>query len=318
MSRDGGIRRTDNEWFDLIDTADGLSTASRASYKKQLRSAMRVFHVQGPTALSTILEAPERVEDVMKHVGDNSLRSYLAALVSLFKRGEQGGFFKRSDPRISELYLKWAELLQNSTKRYQGRIDDNRESDRERETRTSVADWQVAFRAAQRRDPDSQATLLLAFHALVMPPLRGGDLAHVHVGYTSIGNCAYRDPDNDDQTILLIRDHKTSRSYGPLKRVLKGEMVQLLRKNVQDSPRPWIFTTQGGAPYSDSGFSSWKSVVFREAFGRPVTSNSLRHGFISGMDRQQQTINQAREVARDMGHGLHTQRQYVRITADRG
>jgi hypothetical protein len=318
MSHDGGIRRTDNEWFELVDSAPSLSTASRLSYKKQLRSAIRVFHVQGPTALSSILEAPEKVEDVMKHVGDNSLRSYLAAIVSLFKRGEEGGFFKRSDPRIGELYSKWAELLQNSSKRYLGRIDENKESDRERETRTTLGDWHVALDVAMRKDPDSQATLLLAFHALVMPPLRGGDLAHVHVGYTDIGNCAYRDPDNDNQTILLIRDHKTSRSFGPLKRVLKGEMVTLLRKNVNANPRPYIFMTQGGAPYSDSGFSSWKSLVFREAFGRPVTTNSLRHGFISGMDRQHQSIREARDIARDMGHGLHTQRQYVRIGGDRG
>lgn len=311
MSRDIGLWRTDQEWVALIDGASGISDASKKSYKKQLRSAIRIFHVQGPTALSTILQSPQRTEQVS--VGDNSLRTYLGALVALFKRGEEAGWFRRSDPRISELHAKWSELLQASSKRYNSRIDDNRESDREREAHTSMSDWQIAFRVAQRKDPNSPATLLLAFHALVLPPLRGGDLSRVHIGYTPIGNCAYRDPDDERQTILLIRDHKTSRSFGTLERKLRGEMVTILRHSAELQPREWIFQTQAGAPYSESGFSSWKASVFQEAFGRNVTTNSLRHAYISGLDRQNQTLREAREVATAMGHGLHTQRQYVRL-----
>lgn len=314
MSEDSGLWHTNDEWLAAVDKAP-ISGTSKASYKKQLRSCLRVFAVDGATGLSTILSKPKIVERA-KHIGDNSLRSYLAALVSLFKRGEEQDYFKRSDPEIAELQGAWAEQLQGSSKRYLKRVDNNEESERERETRTTLDEWKVAFEASFKKDPLSQETLILALHALVLPPLRGGDLARVHIGYTDEGNCAYRDPHNDDQTLLLIRDHKTSRSFGPLKRTLRGRIVDILRDGADEHPREWLFVSQTGAPYSESGFSSWKSAVFKEAFKRPVTTNSLRHAYISGMDRQNQSLAEARELASSMGHGLYTQRQYVRF--DRG
>jgi hypothetical protein len=317
MSLHSGLWKTDNEWMELVEKSKSLSTASVKSYKKQLRSATRAFGVEGPTSLSTIMSRPDLIERARRSTADNSLRSYLAAVVSLFKRGEEAGFFKRSDPEIAKLQGAWSEHLHGSSKRYLDRIDNNRESDREREGRATLTEWHSALEAALKADPDAPSTLLIAFHALVFPPLRGGDLARVRLGYQDEGNCIFRDPDDDAQTLLLIRDHKTSRSFGALKRTLRGQMVKILRSNVNKSPREWLFVTQEGAPYSESGFSSWKSGVLNEAFGKPVTTNSLRHEYISGMDRQNQTLKEARELASSMGHGLNTQRQYVRFQ-DRG
>jgi hypothetical protein len=313
MSHDIGLHQTDAEWMELVDRSKALSAGSKLSYKKQLRATARAFHVEGPCSLSEILASPSKYTAEMQKVPDHSLRTYLAALVSLLKRGEEAKLFKRSDPKIAELHATWSELLHTSSKKYHARIDDNRASEREQEGHATVDEWQAVYRAARREDPNSQSTLLLAFHALVFPPLRGGDLAHVRIGYTDEGNCVYRDPEDDRYSVLLIRDHKTSRSYGPLTRVLRGEIVDVMRENVKAHPREWLFVTQGGAAYSDSGFSSWKSNVFHDAFGRPVTTNSLRHAYISSVDRQHQTIREARSLAREMGHGLHTQRQYVRL-----
>jgi hypothetical protein len=315
MSLHSGLWKTDNEWLELIDKASSISPMSKKSYKKHLRSAVRLFGVEGPTSFSTIMSKPSYMNRIDKSTSSNTLHSALAGIVSLFKRGEEAGFFKRSDPDISDLLAAWSEHLQRSSKDYTERINDNKESDKEREGHASLSDWRKVLQKALDSGEKTyeQSTLLLAFHALVMPPLRGGDLARVHIGYTDEGNCIFRDPDNDAQTILYIRDHKTSKSFGTLKRVLKGKMVEILRDSVENFPREWLFVSKSGAPYSESGFSSWKSDVFREAFDRPVTSNSLRHEYISSIDRQNQTLKEARELAASMGHGLHTQRQYVRF-----
>jgi len=313
MSHNVGLWRTDQEWITLIDASRSLSASSKISYKKQLRSTIRAFGINGPTALSTILTSPELLDGVKKRIADNSLRTYLAALVSLFKRGEEGGYFKRSTDSISNLHGIWSEALQQSSGRYHKRIDSNIESERERESHASLQDWQQKLQTCLKDDPDSQATLLIAFHALVFPPLRGGDLARVHIGYTLTGNCIFRNLDDESQTILLIRNHKTTKSYGTLKRVFTGKMVDILRNSGTKEPREWLFTTKGGTPYSESGFSSWKTSVFKDAFGRSVTTNSLRHEYISSIDRQNQSINDAKLLASAMGHGLYTQRQYVRL-----
>ena len=315
MSDHDGLHRSDTEWAELIERAPGLSAKTKVSYRKQLRATIRECGVEGPHALSTILANPSKYGS-MNGVNDSSLRTYLGFVVSAFKRGEEGGFFKRSDPEIVSLQGTWSELLQKASKKYGDRIDSNERSEREEQAHTTVKDWKDAFQISARDDEASPETLLLAFHALVHPPLRGGDLGRVRLGYQSEGNCIYRNPEDSETTILLIRDHKTSKSFGPLKRVLRNEIIPLLRHNVKEHPREWLFATQGGSPYSDSGFSNWKSQVFREIFGRPVSTNSLRHAYISEMDRQHQTIAEAREVAHMMGHGLSTQRQYVRF--DRG
>jgi hypothetical protein len=314
MSVNSGLWKTNQEWAESID-ASPISEKSKASYKKQLRSAVRIFGIDGATSLSTLMSKPELIESVMKggHV-NNSVRSYLGAVVSLFKRGEESHFFKRSDPQIAELQSKWVNALQGTSKKYNERIDRNEESEKERESRTTLTEWHEALDREMKDDPLSLETLLIAFHALVHPPLRGGDLSRVHIGFTESGNCIYRNPQNDHESILLIRDHKTSKHYGTLERVLRGEIVKILRENVNENlPRDWLFVTQSGAPYSSDGFARWKASVFHDVFGRNVTTNSLRHAYISQMDRQNQTVQEARDVAHAMGHNLQMQRQYVRF-----
>jgi len=314
MSSDNGLRQTDKEWYTLIDESPSLSTKSKTSYKKQLRVVERECEVDGPHGISTILSNPDRYGPMLESkIADNSLRTYLGVIVSLFKRGEEGMFFRRSDGSIAELQGKWSELLQLSSKRYNRRIDSNEPNEREVEGHATLAEWKDVFEKAYKESPTSQETLILGLHALVMPPLRGGDLGRVRMGYTEEGNCIYRNPNDSDSTILLIRDHKTTKSHGALERKLTGFIVTVLRQSAASMPREWLFVTQGGGPYSDSGFSSWKSSVFADAFGRPVTSNSLRHAYISGMDRQNQSVAEASNIAQMMGHGLYTQRRYVHL-----
>jgi len=313
MSHDHGLMRTNAEWDALIEAAPGLSAKSKKSYKKQLRSVLRIFNDNESNGLSAILRNPERAAMVFAAVPDYSARTYIAAILSLFKRAEEGGYIRRTSESILKLSQKWSELLASVSKRYLTRLDHNQPSLRERETHASLAEWNDVFRKAYKAEPTSQSTLLLAFHALMSPPLRGGDLALVRLGYMKTGNCLYQSEDDDTWT-LHIRDHKTSSSHGDLTRDLSDELAHVLEGNLKATPkRDWLFASQSGAPYSDSGFSSWKSSVFFAAFGRNVTTNSLRHEFISSMDRQNQTTAAARSIAHQMGHGLNTQRQYIRF-----
>jgi hypothetical protein len=313
MSHDHGLMRTNGEWDALVEAAPSLSAKSKKSYKKQLRSVLRIFNDNESDGLSAILRNPERATAVFARVPDHSARSYIGAMLSLFKRAEEGGYIRRTSESILKLNQKWSELLASVSKRYLTRLDHNEPSQRERETHASLAEWKNVFLKAYKAEPTSQSTLLLAFHALMTPPLRGGDLGLVRLGFTPTGNCLYQSEDDDTWT-LHIRDHKTSSSHGDLTRDLSDDLALVLEGNLKATPkRDWLFASQSGAPYSDSGFSTWKSSVFFAAFGRNVTTNSLRHEFISSMDRQNQTTAAARSIAHQMGHGLSTQRQYIRF-----
>lgn len=315
MSAHVSTEKTDSEWMGLVDSSPILSQKTKTSYKKQLRGVISKFGVSGPVALSYIMMHPDAtvVVNAMKAIPDTSLRTYVAAILSLFKRGEEAHLFSRSSPHIIDSYRKWSEKLQTSAKKYTSRLDNNEPSAKEVESHAKISDWEDALIESYDEDPYSQKTLLLAFHALVLPPLRGGDLSAVKIGYHPSGNCIYKV--HGQHWILRIRDHKTSQFHGDLTRTLSSKMGSMLENYLSNAPseREWLFSTQSGTPYSDSGFSSWKSGIFKEAFGRNVNSNSLRHEYISSMDRQHQSISQARHIASQMGHGLHVQRQYVRF-----
>lgn len=314
MSTHISTSKTDQEWVDLVDRSD-LSEKSKVSYKKQLRSIIAKFGIAGPTSLSYIMFHPDAtaITNAMKAIPDNSLRSYIAAILSLFKRGDEARIFSRTSEDVLIPYRKWSEKLQKASKEYKTRVDSNKPSERERSAHASLEEWDEAFEDMYKKHPLSQDTLLVAFHAAMLPPLRGGDLALVRIGYHDTGNCIYESYPGSKRYTLLIRDHKTSASHGDLSRTLTKRMSEIFDDNLEASPREWLFVTQSGTPFSDSGYSNWKSSVFKEAFQRNVTSNSLRHSYISSMDRQNQTLAEAREIAKQMGHGLQTQRQYVRF-----
>jgi len=315
MSTHISTEKTDQEWADLVDRSLDLSDKSKVSYKKQMRSIIAKFGIAGPTSLSHIMFHPDAtsVVNAMKSIPDNSLRSYIAAILSLFKRGEESHLFSRTDESVLAPYRRWSEKLQKASKGYKTRVDANEPSERERSSYASLEEWDDAFERMYKENPTGQDTLLVAFHAALMPPLRGGDLALVRIGFHETGNCIYESYPGSHRYTLLIRDHKTSSSHGDLSRILTKRMSEILDDSLDAHPREWLFVNQSKAPFSDSGYSNWKASVFKEAFKRNVSSNSLRHSFISSMDRQNQTLAEARKIAHQMGHGLNTQRQYVRF-----
>ena len=248
----------------------------------------------------------------MSHLHPSVLRNHLVVALALFKRGEERQFFKRSDASIVKHHKAWMDAHLECHKSHKNKLDDNLPTHREIEGRASVNDFKNAHVYMAKTEGGTQETLLVALHALILPPLRGGDLSHVRIGKQMDGNCIYVDPQGVGR--LLIRDHKTSSSYPSLERVVPIPALNFLEDSLIEQPREWLFTTKkSNSPYSDGGFSDWKSRVFRKAFdGRPVTSNSLRHSYITDMWNRS-SINDARKLATSMGHSLEMQRQYVRL-----
>ena len=311
---------SNDEWMTAIQNAPKLSKCSKRSYAKQIKAVLRACDLSGPLGISTVMFNVDDHLPALSKVPDHTLRTHLSAIVAMFKRGEEASIFKRCHANITKHHRAWSEELFKSRGRYKVRIEDNKPSDRELEARSTMADWGRALKFMQETEPDSQAALLVAFHALALPPLRGGDLSHVRIGETMTGNFIRVYPDSrclafpEGRAKLVIREHKSAATYGDLVRELPAELIRLLLRSVRAEPREWLFTTKALAPYSDSGFSAWKCRMFHKAFeGRPGSTNSLRHADISEVDRQHQTIREARELAKAMGHSLQMQREYVRL-----
>jgi hypothetical protein len=303
---------SDDEWLELIDKANNLTKKSKASYKKHIRALQKVCG-EGHS-LSHIMMNFDSLHPRLERLEPSVLRNHLIIILALFKRGEHNQMFRRCDPRIHEQYTKWLNANAHCATQHRKRLDDNLPSEREIEAAASLSEWRDAHEQMQAREKGSQAALLIAFQTLALPPLRGSDLSHIRIGEQLTGN--YIRVRHDGSGELVIRDHKTARYFPRLERYLPQSLVRMVEESVKQQPRNWLFSTRHGSAYSNNGFLAWKSSVFRRAFnGRPVTSNSLRHAYITehvgGLANM--STNQARDIASAMGHTLSMQRQYVRL-----
>ena len=241
-------------------------------------------------------------------------RHVLAAILCLFKRGEEHRLFRRCDAHVAAPHRQYLEALSGCHRILNGHLDDNLSTHREIEAAATLREWMNAHERMQDSDPHSQDALLIAFQTLALPPLRGSDLSHIRIGPQMTGNYMMVRPDGSGE--LVIRDHKTARYYPRLERNLPRDLVEMVERSIAAEPRNWLFSASNGSAYSTSGFLKWKTKVFARAFGgRPVTSNSLRHAFVTERIHGNANLstNQARAVASSMGHSLGMQRQYVRL-----
>lgn len=305
---------SDDDWFAIIDASPSLSPKSKESYKKHLRGLLKVCGNGAHKTLSGIMFNFESAYPHLATLPPNKRRSHLCAVLCMFKRGEEQRHFRRCDPAANAQYRMWLEALATCNSLNRQRIDDNLPSEREIESAATLDEWHDAHEYMQDTDPHSQDALLIAFQTMALPPLRGSDLSHIRIGYQPTGN--YIMVRDDGVGELVIRDHKTARYFPRLERLLPRQLVRMVEKSVADQPRNWLFSTKTGASYSSSGYLQWKTLVFQRAFrGRRVTSNSLRHAFVSERvhGNSQLSTNQARQIATSMGHSLDMQRQYVRL-----
>lgn len=304
---------SDDEWLRMIDSSPHLSKKSKASYKKHARGFARLCGCDSLCSISHILFNFDTAYPKIARLPSNLQRSHLIVALCLFKRGEENRLFRRCDSHVSEHYHKWLEAHSKCQSDHRRRLDDNLPSEREIESAATLEEWRAAHREMQEREPGSQAALLIAFQTLALPPLRGNDLSHVRIGEQMSGNCIFVYPDGSGQ--LVIRDHKTSRHFPSLQRHLPPELIKMLERSVKQQPRNWLFSTAKGGAFSGQGFLQWKTGVFRRAFhGRPVTSNSLRHAYITEkVAGVPMSTNEARSIASAMGHNLGIQRQYIRL-----
>ncbi len=303
---------SDDDWFKSVDASTSLRPKSKVSYKKHLRGLLKACN--NVNTLSEIMFNFERCFPYLARLPPNIQRSHLTAVLCLFKRGEEMRHFRRCDPVVNSQYKQWLEALARCNNANRKRIDDNLPSEREIESAATMKEWDDALDEMLEKDPHSQETLLIAFQTMALPPLRGSDLSHVRIGYQPTGNYFMVRPDGSGE--LVIRDHKSARFFPRLERVIPRQLVRMVERSVRDQPRNWLFSTQSGGEYSSSGYLKWKSLAFQRAFGgRRVTSNSLRHAFVTERVHGNPNLstNQARSIAESMGHSLDMQRQYVRL-----
>ena len=158
------------------------------------------------------------------------------------------------------------------------------------------------------------------------PPLRGGDLGLVSIvtsldkeadeKYAGGGNVLVWDGLRDD-SFLLVRHHKTTKTHGTLKRPIPQSLKEIVHESLKREPRTMLFVSPKTNQRfeTEESFSKWAQRAFKKIFdGKPVTMNTARHSFISALDTHKMSTQDLEDVATLMGQSVGEQRRYFRLS----
>ena len=302
---------TDGELFALIELAPGrhLSPATKASYIGQINAVMKIARRTKKTrTVYGMLLQPSFFEKL--NVPLTTKYAYSAAFYSLFKRGRHISC-RLFDGFPIKTKVKWDQLIDKLKKQRDRYARENVRTDREKRNWVTPDELRALDERLRTEERGSQRQLLVAFHVRI-PPLRGGDLSHV-VFDPDARNCLEL---KDGKGFLRILDHKTRKLYGKLRRFLPEDVVKDVHLSLEQQPRTHLFA-RGTEPHnSRAQFIKWKNDTFHDLLGRRVTTNILRHVYVSSGDFNKLSIRDTGARARQLGHSFMTHLAYRRVDGD--
>jgi hypothetical protein len=299
---------SDEDIFRLINSSTTISDGSKVAYVKQLRSAQKAFNDKN---LSELLLEPGDVERLDAPLATRI--AYTNAFNSLFKRDREYSSQSPLDEDVLSFVPKttreeWSELLKRLHVDRSELVDQNTRSEREEKNWVTEADWKAADDSLSASERGSQTQLLVAFHTRI-PPLRGGDLAQVHICEHAVecrdGNVLTLMPPR-----LIIRDHKTRRKYGNITVNIPTSLADDIAISLEKQPRKYLFTNSRGEEYpTRDAFMTWKSNAFKRVFHKDVTTNIARREYATSEDMNA-SLSQLKRSAQAMGHSIETHHAY--------
>jgi hypothetical protein len=124
----------------------------------------------------------------------------------------------------------------------------------------------------------------------------------------------------DSESFLLVRNHKTTKTHGTLKRPIPQSLKDIVNESFKKHPRSTLFVSpKTNVQFeTEESFSRWAQRAFKKIFdGKAVTMNTARHSFISALDTHKMSTQDLEDVATLMGQSIGEQRKYFRLSPKR-
>lgn len=166
-------------------------------------------------------------------------------------------------------------------------------------------DWGVANIRAE-----GQPKLLLKMYELI-PPRRAdyGEVKLLHTKEAEGEDGNYLDVDTMK---LYITPVKTGEKYGRQVTQLPLELVKIIKEDLKERPRRYLFTTgRGGKFQGNIAFSRYVRSTLKKLMNKTVGVNALRHYVISKYWKDTPTMEEHENFASKSGHSV-TQSQLYR------
>jgi integrase len=261
----------------------------------------------------------------------STLATTVTAMMALLKHGELRED-ERAGPRFARAGVKWRDLGQQMVAgaKEKATADDKKSSAEDRDNKVT---WVQVSKVSERLEAEADQlrargqdhaaadmeALLSSFYC-DMPPRRQSDYFRIFIVREDVPAqraAADREPAYLDMTremmragdghpLLVIKEFKTAKKYGPWLARLPPRTYGLLRRSLESRPRDFVFTRATGAPFEDANaFTKRHNILLRRWFGPGVTLRHLRHASASRLHSDPRITPEEREqYAIAMGHSL--------------
>ena len=325
---------TDEDLFNCIRSCSSIAETTKLGYLKTCKS----FYMHAcpdwrrcPNPLLTSILNFQTSKDLIMN-SDNALRTknaWAKTVRNVFHHSTTNEKALKHSA-FQEVKKKWEELNKEISVEVDKISKQSLLSTREEESWIPHSQWKRKEESLRETEFGSPAHVLVGFSGgCGFPPLRGGDLGLVSIVPSSheLADASQKRGGNvlvwdglEKDAYLLVRNHKTSKTHGTLKRPIPTSLKEIVDESLCKTPRTNLFVSPKTNDQfeSEDSFSRWATRTFKKVFdGKPVTMNTARHSFISALDTHEMSTQDLEDIASLMGQSISEQRKYFRLSPRR-
>lgn len=294
-----------------LQANDSLSPVSKTQYTARLAALQRMT---GQDRLEDVLLQPSQALKVLRQqvnastgrpLADSSVKAYVAAVLATLKHVPQ--LHRRAYRRARR---HWVQAF----KRLHAVCDQHTSMCATGEALPSrvagYLPWQQICKVRDKLPMGSIERVLLELHTHAIgrsreyAAVRIFDAAPSRDQRRAHPNHIVLHPSDPARSYLRLGSYKTSRHLGAYKVVLSPTLHKAIVASLRQQPRQYLFEppTAPGHPFLPNTYNHWARRRFQAVFGRPLTSNSIRHAYANTLDLNNMTHDQLQAAARRMGH----------------
>jgi hypothetical protein len=281
-----------------LQANDSLSPVSKTQYSARLKALQRIT---GLDRLQDVLLQPDQVLKALRQqvnsstgrpLADSSQKAFVAAVLAVLKHTPQ---------LQKQVYRRARRHWVRAFKQLRARCDQHTSMCATGEALPSRAagylPWDHICRVRDAQAMGSIERVLLELHTHAIG--RSREYAAVRIFNAAPSrdqrkahpNHIVLHPQDPARSYLRLGSYKTSRHLGAYKVVLSPTLHEAIVASLRQQPRLYLFEppTAPGHPFLANTFNHWARRRFQAVFGRPLTSNSIRHAYVNTLDLNSMT-----------------------------
>lgn len=289
-----------------------ISPETRKSYTYKVSSAMKAC--KSPTFEDMVI-TPEKSMKALENKYDkvSTLKQTLTSVLATLSSDKE--WCKKN----SDCQKAWKDYHAKLAKQA-GEVSKHPKSMDNDKIDKSYVCWSKIVRASDRasRKPDKHATLDSSMQTVFltmitqMPPKRSdfGSLAVKDMEYNGKTK-NYVKVSDTEPVIIVIGEHKTSKTHGELKEKCSRKLTNVIRDSLKAWPREFLFVTNKGNAMSSNGYGNFVKKTMNIHVGKSIGTTMIRHIYISDVVSHLESKKDKKNIADRMLHSVAEQKRYV-------